>query len=310
MKKRDLITISDLERGEIEEILGHAMKLKKDKGLKTDHLNGKTIGLVFQKPSNRTRVSFEVGTYQLGGHCIYLGPNDIHLGQRETTEDVAKTLSRYLNCIVARTFSHQDVIDLGKFADVPVINGLSDMYHPCQAFADVLTIQEHFGHLDNLTVSFIGDGNNVCHSLMYICAKLGIQMKIATPKGYEPNTNVLKTAQAFAKDSGSSITLTNSPSKAAKGADVIYADVWTSMGQEDETKKRLEDFQDFQINSALVKHAHEHFIFMHCLPAHRGEEVTAEVIDGEHAVVFDQAENRMHAEKAILIFLLCEQQND
>ncbi len=310
MKKRDLITINDLTKAEIEEILDLALKLKKDKGLKTDHITGKTIGLVFQKPSNRTRVSFEVGTFQLGGHCIYLGPDDINLGQRETTEDVAKTLSRYLDCIVARTFAHQDIIDLAKFATVPVINGLSDMYHPCQAFADILTIQERFDHLDHLTLSFIGDGNNVCHSLMLICAKLGIHMKIATPKGYEPNAKVLKTARVYAKENGTSITLTNSPTKAAKGAHVIYADVWTSMGQEEETKKRLEDFKNFQINHTLVKLAHEEFIFMHCLPAHRGEEVTADVIDGNHSVVFDQAENRMHAEKAILIFLLWDQQNN
>ncbi|HSA31354.1 MAG TPA: ornithine carbamoyltransferase, partial [Candidatus Omnitrophota bacterium] len=239
MKKRDLISIADLTKAEIEEILGLALKLKKDRGLTTDHLKGRTIGLVFQKPSNRTRVSFEVGAFQLGGHCIYLGPDDINLGQRETTEDVAKTLSRYLDCIVARTFAHQDVIDLGKFADVPVINGLSDLDHPCQAFADVLSIQEHFGHLNNLTVSFIGDGNNVCHSLMMICAKLGIHIKIATPKGYGPNAKVLKNARAYAEESGCAITLTNSPVKAAKGAHVIYADVWTSMGQEEETQKRL-----------------------------------------------------------------------
>jgi len=200
MKKRDLISIADLTKAEIEEILGLALKLKKDRGLTTDHLKGRTIGLVFQKPSNRTRVSFEVGAFQLGGHCIYLGPDDINLGQRETTEDVAKTLSRYLDCIVARTFAHQDVIDLGKFADVPVINGLSDLDHPCQAFADVLSIQEHFGHLNNLTVSFIGDGNNVCHSLMMICAKLGIHIKIATPKGYGPNAKVLKNARAYAEE--------------------------------------------------------------------------------------------------------------
>jgi len=309
MKKRDLISIADLTKAEIEEVLGLALKLKKDRGLTTDHLKGRTIGLVFQKPSNRTRVSFEVGAFQLGGHCIYLGPDDINLGQRETTEDVAKTLSRYLDCIVARTFAHQDVIDLGKFADVPVINGLSDLDHPCQAFADVLSIQEHFGHLNNLTVSFIGDGNNVCHSLMMICAKLGIHIKIATPKGYGPNAKVLKNARAYAEESGCSITLTNSPVKAAKGAHVIYADVWTSMGQEEETQKRLQDFKDFQINAQLVKHAREDFIFMHCLPAHRGEEVTADVIDGSHSIVFDQAENRMHVEKAILIFLLCDPKN-
>jgi ornithine carbamoyltransferase len=304
MKKRDLTSMHDLSSDEIREILSLAVKLKKDKKLQTDHLQGKAVGLVFQKPSNRTRVSFEVGVYQLGGKCLYLGPQEINLGKREATEDVAKTLSRYLDCIVARTFLHSDVLDLAKYATVPVINGLSDLYHPCQAFADILTIQEKLGKIDNVTVAYIGDGNNVCHSLMLICTKLGINIKVATPKGYEVNSDILKSAHAYAKETGAVVTTTHDPKKAAKGANVIYADVWTSMGQEEEAEKRLKDFHDYQINAGLVKLADPNYIFLHCLPAHRGEEVTTDIIDGAHSFVFDQAENRMHVEKAILIFLL------
>lgn len=301
--KKDLISLQDLTSEEIQEILSLAAKLKTEK-LRTDHLEGRAIGLVFQKPSNRTRVSFEVGIYQLGGKCLYLGPKEINLGKRETTEDVAKTLSRYLDCIVARTFSHKDVVDLGKFATVPVINGLSDLYHPCQAFADILTIQEKLGDISNITVAYIGDGNNVCHSLMLICAKLGININVATPEGYEVNKDILKSVKAYAEQTNAKVNTTCCPKEAAKGAHVLYADVWTSMGQEEESAKRLEDFRDYQINENLVKLADSNYIFLHCLPAHRGEEVTADVIDGSHSFVFDQAENRMHAEKAILIFLL------
>jgi len=300
--KRNLISLHDLTPEEIQDILAMAAKLKSER-LLTDHLEGKSVGLVFQKPSNRTRVSFEVGIYQLGGKCIYLGPQEINLGKRESTEDVAKTLSRYLNCIVARTFFHQDVVDLAKYASVPVINGLSDLYHPCQALADVMTIQEKLGNPQNGTVCYIGDGNNVCHSLMLICAKLGIHMNVATPPGYEVNPDVLKSILSCAKKSGAQINTTYSPQEAVKGARVIYADVWTSMGQEAESQQRLKDFQGYQINRSLLKTADPRYIFLHCLPAHRGEEVTAEVIDGSHSMVFDQAENRMHVEKAALIFL-------
>lgn len=300
--KRNLISLHDLTSDEIQDILAMAAKLKSER-LLTDHLEGKSVGLVFQKPSNRTRVSFEVGVYQLGGKCIYLGPQEINLGKRESTEDVAKTLSRYLNCIVARTFFHQDVVDLAKYASVPVINGLSDLYHPCQALADVMTIQEKLGNPQNGTVCYIGDGNNVCHSLMLICAKLGIHMNVATPPGYEVNPDVLKSILSCAKKSGAHIHTTHSPQEAVKGARVIYADVWTSMGQEAESQQRLKDFQGYQINRSLLKQADPQYLFLHCLPAHRGEEVTAEVIDGSHSMVFDQAENRMHVEKAALIFL-------
>jgi len=302
--KRDLTSLHDLTPEEIGEILSLAVKLKRDQKLQTDHLKGKAVGLVFQKPSNRTRVSFEVGIYQLGGKCLYLGPQEINLGKRETTEDVAKTLSRYLDCIVARTFSHKDVMDLAKYASVPVINGLSDLYHPCQAFADILTVHEKFGDAVNRTIAYIGDGNNVCHSLMLICAKLGISIRVAVPRGYEPREDVLKSVKACAQKTGSVVEVTHSPQEAASGAHVIYADVWTSMGQEEESAKRIKDFQDYQINAALTALADPDYLFLHCLPAHRGEEVTSEIIDGPHSAVFDQAENRMHVEKAILIFLL------
>jgi len=302
--KRDLISLHALSPAETQHLLNLSQNLKKNRHQNADYLKGKTVGLVFQKPSNRTRVSFEVGVSQLGGNCVYLGPQEIALGKRESTADVAGTLSRYLDAIVARTHLHSDVIDLGKFASVPIINGLSDMYHPCQALADLMSIREKFDDLKGLTLAFIGDGNNVCHSLLLGCAKVGLNMVVATPKGYEPNPEVVAAAQKYGKQSGAKITLTDSPQKAAKNAHIIYADVWVSMGQEEESKSRLKVFKDYQINDKLVKLADKNYIFMHCLPAHRGEEVTAEVIDGPHSIIFDQAENRMHAQKAVLIFLM------
>lgn len=302
--KRDFITEYDLTPKEISGLFELTAKLKKQKSKVTTHLKGKTIGLVFQKPSLRTRVSFEVGIHQLGGNCIYLGPEEINLGKRESTADVAQVLSRYLDGIVARVFSHQDVVGLAKHASVPVINGLCDLYHPCQALTDVYSVLEKFGTFKKKTLAYIGDGNNVCHSLMLCAAKMGLSMTIATPANYEPNAEILKTAQELAKAKGATITLSRDPKAAVKGAHVIYADVWVSMGQEEETQKRLKDFQGFQINGDLVKLADKNYIFMHCLPAHRGEEVSADVIDSKHSIIFDQAENRLHVQKAILIFLL------
>ena len=303
MKKRDFISLQDFNEDEILHLLDLTKKIKKTRSLYSDFLIGKTIGLLFQKPSNRTRVSFEVGVHQLGGNCLYLGPDEINLGVRESTPDVAKTLSRYLDGIVARTFTHQDVIDLAKYSTIPIINGLSDFSHPCQALTDIFSIREKFGKIKGLTMAYIGDGNNVCHSLMFGCAKTGMHMNIATPKGYEPPANVEKIAKSYAQKTGAKISIHNDPQKAAKNADVIYADVWVSMGQENESEKRLNDFDGFQINNKLTKLANKDFIFMHCLPAHRGEEVTADVIDGRHSIVFDQAENRLHTQKAILIYL-------
>ncbi len=304
MKKRDFLTLQDLSSDEVHHLLDLSMSLKKEKGQHTHHLKGKSIGLVFQKPSNRTRVSFEVATWQLGGNCLYLGPDEINLGKRETTADVARTLSRYLNVIVARTYSHDDILELSRYATVPVINGLSDMFHPCQGLADIFSVKEKFGTFKGLSLAYVGDGNNVCHSLLIGCTKVGLNIAIATPGGYEPNKDVIKKAITDAKKTGAKIVLTNSPDEAVKNANIIYVDVWVSMGQETETKKRLKDFQEFQVNSRLAKLANKNYVFMHCLPAHRGQEVTEDIIDGPHSIVFDQAENRLHVQKAVLIFLL------
>ncbi len=304
MKKRDLLTLNDLTTSEIRKILDTAFAIKKRKEKYTHKLKGKAIGLLFQKPSNRTRVSFEVGIYQMGGTCLYLSPHEINLGVRESTSDVAKTLSRYLDGLVVRTFSHRDTVELAKHGTIPIVNGLSDSYHPCQALADIFSIWEKFKTFKKLTLAYIGDGNNVCHSLLLGCAKVGINMHIATPKGYEPSPEVVSQAKRYAKASKASLFLTNTPQEAIKKANVVYTDVWVSMGQEEETKKRLNDFKGFQVNAKLAKSAHKDFIFMHCLPAHRGQEVTSDVIDGPHSIVFDQAENRLHVQKAILDFLI------
>ncbi|MCB9771959.1 MAG: ornithine carbamoyltransferase [Candidatus Omnitrophica bacterium] len=302
--KRDFISLKSCTNAELAKLLESASRLKRAKNRISDDLKGKTVGLIFQKPSNRTRVSFEVGIHQLGGNCIYLGPEEINLGKREATSDVAKTLSRYLDGIVARTFSHHDVVELAKFATVPVINGLTDLSHPCQAMADMLTIHEHFGKFKNIKLAYVGDGNNVCHSLMIISAKLGVNMTVAHPKGYAPLKIVIDAAQDLALETNAKINLTTDPVQAVKGAQVIYADTWVSMGQEEEARKRLKIFDKYQINKKLIANADKKFIFMHCLPAHRGQEVTEEIIDGPHSVIFDQAENRLHAQKAILLHLL------
>lgn len=302
--KRDFISLKSFSSAELTKLLESAHRLKRSKVRITDDLKGKTVGLIFQKPSNRTRVSFEVGVHQLGGNCIYLGPEEINLGKRESTSDVAQTLSRYLDAIVARTHSHQDIVDLAKYATVPVINGLTDLSHPCQAMADMLTIKERFGSFKDLKLAYIGDGNNVCHSLMIISAKLGVKMMIAHPDGYGPVQKVVNAAQELARATKAQITATADPVKAVSGAHIIYTDTWVSMGQEKETAKRLKIFAKYQVNEKLVSHADKKFIFMHCLPAHRGQEVTEDVIDGPHSVIFDQAENRLHAQKAILLHLL------
>ncbi len=302
--KKDLISIKDLSMDEIDKILELAQALKSDPSVYYGKLKGKSLGLIFQKPSNRTRVSFDVGMYQLGGHTVYLGPDDIKLGVRETTKDIAHTLSRYLDIIVARTFLHKDVLDLAENATMPVINGLSDLLHPCQGLADLFTIKEKFSKLKGLTLAFIGDGNNVLHSLLYAASKAGINIRIAAPKGYEPDKDILIYAKEIAKDAGSTVEEVSGKDKAAIGADILYTDVWVSMGQESDRKKRLEDFHNFKLDSELLAKAKPESVLMHCLPAHRGEEVTDEVIDGPHSIVFDQAENRLHIQKAILLKLL------
>jgi ornithine carbamoyltransferase len=302
--KRNLISLCDYSQKEILNLLESAAQLKKNRSLHRHALEGKTIALIFQKPSNRTRVSFEVGIRQLGGNCLYLGPEEIDLGKRESSSDVAATLSRYLDGIVARTFKQSDICELGETATIPIINGLSDLHHPCQALADIFSVKEKFGTFKNLTLAYIGDGNNVCHSLMEGCAKVGLNMTIATPKGYEPSNDIFQAAEIEAKKNRCDLRLFHSPQEAAKNAHILYTDVWISMGQEAEREERLKIFQDYEINDSLSKLANKNYIFMHCLPAHRGEEVSEEIIDGPHSVVFDQAENRLHVQKAVLLFLM------
>lgn len=302
--KKDLVSVKDLSPAEIQDIFKLTKSLKKDKAEFNQVLAGKTLALIFQKPSNRTRVSFAVGMYQLGGNSIYLGPEEISLGVRESIKDVAKTLSRYVDGIVLRTFAHQNILEMAKYSNVPVINGLSDHSHPCQALADIYTIIEKLKGTKGVVLAYVGDGNNVCNSLIYAAAKLGINMNIATPQGYEPDKGVLEGTKGIAALRKSSLNLFNHPEAAVKNADVIYTDVWVSMGQEKEAEQRKEIFKAFQVNAQLVKLAKKDALVMHCLPAHRGEEITEEVLDSSHSVVFDQAENRMHVQKAILIKLL------
>ena len=305
MKAKHIISIKDLSMGDIKEIFDLAGKLKAEgKFAKSDSLKGKTLGLIFQKPSLRTKVSFEVAMAQLGGYAIYMSPDEVKLGQREAIKDVARTLSRYLDGIVARTFKHQDILDLAEYSDVPVINGLSDFSHPCQALSDLFTVEEKKGTLEGVKFAFVGDGNNVCNSLLMTSARLGVDVAVAVPKGYEPDKEVVKIALDFAAVTGSKVTICSDPEQAVSGADVIYTDVWTSMGQEKEAEKRLKAFKGFQINSKLCSKAKKDYYIMHCLPAHRGEEITDECMESEHSIVFDQAENRLHIEKAILLLLL------
>jgi ornithine carbamoyltransferase len=283
-------------------ILDEAVKIKalRRSRIPFRPLFGKTLAMVFQKPSNRTRVSFEVGMYQLGGHALSLSPQEIQMGQRETPSDTGRVLARYIDAIMARVFSHEEVEELARAAEVPVINGLSDLHHPCQALADLLTIREELGALESVKVAYFGDGNNVAHSLALGCALTGAQLTIAHPEDHAPDPGVVKLAAKL----GAAPTLTEDPLEGAAGARVVYTDVWASMGQEAETEERKEKFAPYQVNEELMSHAVPDAIFLHCLPAHRGEEVTAEVIDGPKSRVFDQAENRLHAQKALLYLLL------
>ncbi|MCX8094781.1 MAG: ornithine carbamoyltransferase [Caldisericia bacterium] len=304
LKGRDLLTLYDFTKEELNLFLkaGEELKLKSKMGEKTPILSGKKLGMIFEKPSTRTRVSFEVAMYELGGHAIYLSSSELQLKRGETIADTARVLSRYLDGIMARVFSHKDLVELAKYASIPVINGLSDMFHPCQVLGDLLTIKEKKGRLEGIKLTYVGDGNNVCHSLMIGGVKMGLKVVVSTPKEYEPNPEVVKMAKEGEKYGGELI-LIEDPIEAVKDSDVIYTDVWVSMGQEDSEikKKKLEIYQ---VNKELVKYAKEDFIFMHCLPAHRGEEVVDEVIDSANSVVFDQAENRLHIQKGILSLLL------
>ncbi|MFA5361957.1 MAG: ornithine carbamoyltransferase [Candidatus Omnitrophota bacterium] len=302
--KKDLLSIKDLSEKEITDILALAARIKKNPLEFAEVLKGQTLALIFEKPSNRTYVSFQVGMFQLGGNAVYLGPEHIKLGVRETIHDVAKTLSRYAGGIVLRTFGHRNVLDMARFASVPVINGLSDLSHPCQALSDIFTIREKLPKQKNISLAYVGDGNNVCNSLLYACSKTGINMNAGVPEGYEPDKDVLAGAQKLASAQGIRIRLFHDPREAVAGADVVYTDVWASMGQEGEAEERKKIFRDFQVNGNLMKLASPKALAMHCLPAHRGEEITDEVIDSRNSVVFDQAESRLHVEKAILVKLL------
>jgi ornithine carbamoyltransferase len=302
MKGKDFLSISDLSTDDIHSLISDAIDMK-DKGW-SSLLERKTLALLFEKPSLRHRVSFEVAMRQLGGEVIYLSPAEVGLGQRESAPDVARVISRYVDCIAARTFSHLTLIALASYSGVPVINGLSDLEHPCQALADLLTIYEKKGELEGLTIAFIGDGNNVAHSLLLASSLTGINFRIASPASYTVHEKILKQAQEYATDSGAKILLTEEPQEAVSSADIVYTDVWTSMGQEAEVKERYRAFRNYRVDNKLLSLAKEDAIFMHDLPAHRGEEVTDEVMDGPKSVVFDQSENKMYLLKALLVHML------
>ncbi len=299
--KKDLLSPQDLTREDVSYIFELAEGLKAGIGAFERPIGGKSVGLIFQKPSNRTRLSFEVGIFQLGGNAVYMTGEDIKLGVRESIKDVAKVQSRYLDGIITRTFTHDDTLTLAKFAEVPVINGLSDLYHPCQALSDIFTMKEKLGKLTNMTLAYVGDGNNVLNSLMYAAALTGVNIKFSTPPGYEPKKDLVEDAKEAAGKNKSDVLYFKDPEDALKGADAVYTDVWASMGQEAEHDKRIKDFEAYQINEKLFGKAKKDAIFMHCLPAHRGEEVSDSVLDGPNSVVIDQAENRLHVQKAILV---------
>jgi ornithine carbamoyltransferase len=300
--KKDLLSIADLDRKEIEDLIKQARRMKQKEA--SPLLAGKTLALLFEKPSLRTRVSFEMAIYQLGGHCIYLSPEEVGLGKREPAADVARVLSRYVDGIAARTFSQETLHILAGHSSVPVINALSDLEHPCQALSDLLTIYEKKGRLPGLTLAFIGDGNNVANSLLLSACLLGMNFRLASPPGYEIKGEVLKQGEKFAALSGSRIQLISDPHEAAKDADVIYTDVWVSMGQEAEAKKRRLSFSGYQVGNKLLSLAKRDVVFMHPLPAHHGEEISAGLLDDPRSIVFDQAENRLNLQKALLVKLL------
>ncbi len=299
---KDFLSIADLSRGEILELIEIAIDLKEKRkaGKVTELLKNKSLAMIFEKSSTRTRVSFEVGMTDLGGHALYLNPRDIQIGRGETIEDTARTLSRYVHGIIARVYSHETVARLAASASVPVINALSDREHPCQIIADFMTIQEYKGKLEGLKFAWVGDGNNVCNSAMLGCALVGMEFTAACPKEYEPSTEFIEKAKAL----GGKITISNDPKEAVKNADVIYTDVWVSMGDEEEKEKRFKAFEGYQVNNELLALAKPNVMVEHCLPAHRGEEITDEVLDGPHSAAFDEAENRLHAHKAIVLKLM------
>jgi ornithine carbamoyltransferase len=309
MNQRHMLSLKDYSREEIEEIFDLAAQVKADPAAYGGVLQGKSLAMIFQKPSTRTRVSFEIGMFQLGGQAVYLGADSIQLARGESVSDTARVLSRYAHGIMARVFSHQDLLDLARHGSVPVINGLSDLLHPCQALADYFTLRERRGLTEGLKIAYVGDGNNVCHELIFGAVKLGIQMSVASPQGYGPNQLIVKSATRDAQKLGTPAPeILSDPYAAVQGADVVYTDVWTSMGQEGEAEARLAAFEGYCVTPELMDQASSEAVFMHCLPAHRGEEVAEEVVDGPQSVVFDEAENRMHVQKAVLMLLMADNQ--
>jgi ornithine carbamoyltransferase len=306
LKGKDFLRVNDWAAEDLLSLLEVAdrLKIRQREGVEHRHLEGRTLGMIFQKPSTRTRVSFEVGMFQLGGTALYLAAGDLQLGRGETIKDTARVLSRYLDGIMIRTYAQSDVDELAEHADIPVINGLTDEFHPCQALADVMTIRERLGGFEGIRVAYLGDGNNVCHSLMVACGKLGMDFVAATPEGYDPDAEVVEWAREAATASDASVELVLDPRAAAEGADVLYTDVWTSMGQDEEHARRVRDLEDYRIDDALVSLASERAIVLHCLPAHYGEEITEEVLYGERSAVWDQAENRLHAQKALMALII------
>jgi ornithine carbamoyltransferase len=304
--KKDLLAISDLTPKDIEKILKRSATLKKllKQGKPHQTLKGRSLGMIFEKASTRTRVSFEVGMFQLGGQALFLSPDDLQIGRGEPIADTARTLSRYLDGIMIRTFAQKTIEELARFASIPVINGLTDAHHPCQALADLLTIQEKKKKLKGLTLAYVGDGNNVANSLIQACVKVGMHFAIATPRGYELDAAIMKQAKAEGKQTNAGVLVTNDPFQAVGNADIVYTDVWASMGQEAEHTKRMKEFKGYEVDTTLMKAARKGALVMHCLPAHRGEEIAADVIDGPKSVIFDQAENRLHVQKAVLDLLL------
>lgn len=302
MKGKSLVSINDLTIEEMYQIFDLSKSLKEKQLTGEPHriLEGKTLGMIFSKPSTRTRVSFQVGIYHLGGTGMYFGPNDLQLGKSENVSDTAKVLSRYLDGIMIRTFSHQDVIDLARYGSIPVINGLTDLLHPCQVLTDLFTILEKKRTLRGLKFAYLGDGNNMAHSLLHGCSKVGMDIVLATPGNYQPVPEIVENAKANAAYMGSKVEIMEDPVEAVKDADVIYTDVWASMGQEGEAEERRKHFIKYQVNPELVKNAKDDYLFMHCLPAHRGDEVVNEVADSDNSVIFDEAENRLHVQKAVM----------
>ncbi|MBC8358237.1 MAG: ornithine carbamoyltransferase [Candidatus Aminicenantes bacterium] len=304
----DFISIHDLTVYEFSQILDLTQKIKDNPQRFQNKLKDKILAMIFQKPSLRTRMTFEVGMLQLGGEAVYLSPSDIQIGTRETAYDVGKNLERWVNAIMIRAFAHQDVIDLAKASRIPVINALTDLLHPCQAMADFFTLKEKAKDLTSLKLAYIGDGNNVCHSLLFAAAKAGSKMSVATPPGYKPDSEIVKQAEEDGKETGASFLITDNPSEAVEDADAVYTDAWASMGQEEEKVDRAKIFSSYQVNKELMAKAREDTVFMHCLPAHRGEEVTDDVLDSPRSIVYDQAENRLHVQKIIMLLLLEKKQ--